>query len=237
MRYEGPTVPTPDHSVPADPADPADATEAADATARSEMPTWPVEAERRRRIHEVRPIPSGRVREAVFGLSLVGNFVLLTSVLGVLALIQMGFFAQGDASRQSATGLGLSNPTASSSPFPSTSPSPSPSSTPTALQVTPSSVQLSCASGQRTQVVTLQNTGPMAVQWHATVSSQKVGVAVSPQQGELAAGGNISIQVQTTTKSTGPQGGAGQQGVITFMSTNPDGSQPAQLSYTTVGCH
>ncbi len=228
MRYEGPTVPTPDHSAPA---------EAAEATARSEMPTWPVEAERRRRLREVRPVPSGRVREAMFGLSLVGNIVLLTSLLGVLALIQMSLFAQGGASRQPTTGFGLRSPIASSSPSPSTSPSPSPSSNPTALQVTPSSVQLTCASGQHTQVVTLQNTGPMTVQWHATFSSQKAGVAVSPQQGALAVGGSITIEVQTTTKSTGPEGGSGRQGVITFTPTNLDGGQPAQLSYTTVGCH
>jgi hypothetical protein len=76
----------------------------------------------------------------------------------------------------------------------------------------------------------------MAVQWHASLSSQKAGVAVSPQQGELAEGDNISIQVQATAKSTGPQGGSGRQGVITFMPTNRDGGQPAQLSYTMVGC-
>jgi hypothetical protein len=225
MRYEGSTVPTADHSAHADPAD------AADATARSEMPTWPVEAERHRRMREVRPVPNGRIREAVFGLSLVGNVVLLTSLLGVLALIQMSFFAQGGSSRQPATGFGLSSPTASSSP------SPSPSSNPKALQVTPGSVQLTCVSGQRAQVVTLQNTGPMTVQWRATFSTQKPGVAVSPQQGELAAGGSIPIEVQTMTKSTGPQGGSGRQGVITLMPTNLDGGQPAQLSYTTVGCH
>jgi hypothetical protein len=228
MRYEGSTVPTPDHSAP---ADAADAAEAAEAIARSEAPTWPVEAERRRRIREARPVPSGRMREAAFSLSLVGNVILLTSLLGVLALIQMSFFAHGAVAKQPTTGFGLSGPTANSIP------SPSPSSNPTALQVTPGKVQLTCASEQRTQVVTLQNTGSIVVQWHATFSPEKSGVAVSPQQGELAVGGNIPIQVQTTTKSTGPQRGSGRQGVITFMPTNWDGGQPAQLSYTTVGCH
>jgi hypothetical protein len=195
------------------------------------MPTWPAEAERRRRIREARPIPSGRMREAMFGLSVVGNVVLLTSLLGVLALIQMGFFAQGGVAKEPTTGFGLSSPPASSSP------SPSPSSNPTALQVAPSSVQLTCASGQRTQVVTLQNTGSITVQWRATFSTQKPGVTVSPQQGALAAGGSIPIEVQTTTKSTGPEGGSGRQGVITFTPTTSDGGQPARLTYTTVGCH
>jgi hypothetical protein len=105
------------------------------------------------------------------------------------------------------------------------------------LQVTPSSVQLTCASGQRAQVVTLQNSGSMMVQWRATFSTPRPGVAVSPQQGELAAGDTVSIQVQSTTKSTGPHGVSGQQGMISFTPTNLDGGQPVQLSYTTVGCH
>jgi len=169
------------------------------------------------------------VRAALFGLSLVGNVVLLASLLGVLALIQVGLFVQDGASRQPTTGVALGSPSALSSP------SPSPNAS--ALQVTPSSVQLTCTSDQRGQVVTLQNTGAVTVQWQATFSTQKPGVAISPQQGELAAGDSMSIQVQNTTKSTGPQGVAGRQGVISFMPTNLDGGQPAQLSYTTVGCH
>jgi len=225
MRYEGPTVPTPERPAQADPADPADA------TARSEMPTWPVEAERRRRMHAAEHVPSGRMRETMFGLSLVGNVVLLASVLGVLAFIQLGLFAQGGASRQPTTNFTLSSPSATMT----ASPSPSPDAA--ALQVTPSSVRLSCAGDQRTQVVTLQNSGAMTVQWRATFSMQKPGVTVSPQQGELAAGDSMSIQVQTTTKSTGPQSGSGRQGMISFMPTNLDSGQPAELSYTTVGCH
>jgi hypothetical protein len=195
------------------------------------MPTWPVEAERRRRMHKVEHIPSGRLREAMFGLSLVGNVVLLAGVLGVLAFIQMGLFAQGGATRQPTTAFTLRSPSATMT----ASPSPSPDAV--ALQVTPSSVRLSCASDQRTQVVTMQNSGAMTVQWRATFSIQKPGVTVSPQQGELAAGDSMSIQVQATTKSTGPQGGSGRQGIISFAPTNLDSGQLAQLSYTTVGCH
>jgi hypothetical protein len=228
MRYEGPTVPTPDRQALADPADPANP---ADAAARSEMPTWPVEAERRRRMHDAEHVRSGRMREAMFGLSLVGNVVLFASLLGVLALIQMSLFAQGGASRPPTTNFTLSSPSATMTA------SPSPSLDAAALQVTPSSVRLTCAGDQRAQVVTMQNSGAMTVQWRATFSSQKPGVTVSPQQGELAAGDSMSIQVQTTTKSTGPQGSSGRQGIISFAPTNLDSGQPAQLSYTTVGCH
>jgi hypothetical protein len=189
------------------------------------MPTWPLEAERRRRRHEAEHVPSGHLREAVFGLSLVGNVVLLASVLGVLALIQMGLYAQGGTTRQPTTTFTLSSPSATMTV------SPSPSLDATALQVTPSSVRLSCAGDQRTQVVTLQNSGAMTVQWRATFSIQKPGVTVSPQQGELAAGDSMSVQVQNTAKSTG------RHGMISFIPTNLDSGQPAQLSFTTVGCH
>jgi hypothetical protein len=182
-------------------------------------------------MHDAEHIRSGCLREALFGLSLVGNVVLLVTLLSVLALIQMGLYAQGGASRQPTTNFTLSSPSATMT----ASPSPGPDAA--ALRVTPSSVRLSCAGDQRTQVVTMQNSGAMTVQWRATFSIQKPGVTVSPQQGEVAAGDSISIQVQTTTKSSGPGGGAGRQGMISFAPTNPDSGQPAQLSYTTVGCH
>jgi hypothetical protein len=192
------------------------------------MPTWPVEAERRRRTHDAERVPNERIREAAFGLSLVANVVLLASVLGVLAFIQMGLFAQGRASAQPTTNFTVSSP----SDTMTASPSPSPDAA--TLQVTPSSVQLTCAGDQSTQVVTLQNSGAMTVQWRATFSLQKPGVTVSPQQGELAAADTVAIQVQ---QSTGPHGGSSGQGVISFTPTTPDGGQPAQLAYTIAGCH
>jgi hypothetical protein len=115
------------------------------------------------------------------------------------------------------------------------------------LQVTPSSVQLTCVSGQRTQFVTLQNSGSTKVRWQATFSlpAQQAGVTLTPHDGELAAGGSIPIQLVNTTRSGGSQGASGRQGVITFAATPADNSQgasadpgsPAKLSYTTVGCH
>jgi hypothetical protein len=224
MRNEGPTVPTPNNAASTAPA--ADA-------ARSEMPTWPVEAERRRRLRDARPASGERPRAVLLGLSLVANIVLLASLLGVLTLTQAGFFVQGAASGQSPTGQTLSSTLALASPSPSPSPTPNVSS----LQVTPVSVRLTCTSDQRSQVVTLQNTGSSTAQWRATFSSQMPGVSVSPQQGELAAGESASIQVQNTTRSTGPQGSSGRQGVITFASSSADSGQAAQLTYATVGCH
>jgi hypothetical protein len=85
--------------------------------------------------------------------------------------------------------------------------------------------------------VTLQNTGSVSMQWRATFSTQQAGVAVSPQQGELAAADSVAIQVQMTTRSHGSHGGSSQQGVISFTPTTPDGGQPAQLTYTTAGCN
>jgi hypothetical protein len=85
-------------------------------------------------MHAADHVPSGRLREAVFGLSLVGNVILLASVLGVLAFIQMGLFAHGRASRQPTTAFTLRSPSATMT----ASPSPSPDGA--ALQVTPSGV-------------------------------------------------------------------------------------------------
>jgi hypothetical protein len=180
-------------------------------------------------MRDVRHVPSGRLPAALLGLSLVANVVLLASVLSMLALIQAGYFAQGGVARQLSTGVPLSSPSALSSP------SPSPDTL--TLQVTPSTVQLSCAGDQSTQVVTLQNTGSVSVQWRATFSTQQAGVAVSPEQGELAAADTVPIQVQMTTQSRGSHGGSSGQGVISFTPTIPDGGQPAQLTYTTAGCH
>jgi hypothetical protein len=218
MRREGPTVPNLGRNEP-------DAS--ADSHARSEMPTWPVETERRRRVREAQQTHSGGVSAVAFGLSLGANVVLLVGVLGLLALIQAGVFASGGVLGRSTAGQALSATTATSSP----SSSPSPNAV--WLQLAPSSVQLGCASGQRTQFVTLQNTGPAKVRWQATFSvpTQKAGVAVSPQQGELVTGGSIAIQLQNTSRSSG------QQGVINFAPTTPDAGPPASLAYTTAGCH
>jgi hypothetical protein len=151
----------------------------------------------------------------------------------------------GGAFGSSTRGSALSSPSATSNA------TPSPSATTASLQVAPSSVQLGCVSGQRTQYVTLQNTGSAKVNWQATfsVSAQQAGVTVSPLRGQLAAGGSIPIQLQNTTRSNGSQGASGRQGVITFAPAASDDNQnatpgatpaagsSASLSYTTVGCH
>jgi hypothetical protein len=234
MRQDGPPVPHLGRHAPG---------ASAESPPRSETLIWPRADDRRPRAPESRRAPemnearSGSVSALAFGVSLGANLVLLVALAVLLLLAQAGNFSSGGAVGSSTRGVTLGSPTAI----------PSASASAAALQVAPSSVQLGCASGQRTQYVTLRNTGAAKAQWQATFSvpAEQAGVAVSPQRGELAAGGSIPIQLQNTTRSSGSQGVAGRQGVITFAPTAPDESQDAgpdaglsaRLSYTTVGCH
>ncbi len=229
MRQDGPTIP---HLSRQDP----------DASTASQMDgeklIWPRADDRKRRPVEFKEAPSGYVSSLVFGVSLGANVALLAALVGVLLLVWAGVFSSG-AFGSSAHGTTLKTPIATSSLTPSLTPSPSPSAA--ALQVTPNSVQLRCDSGQKTQYVTLQNTGPAKVSWQATfsTSTQQAGVTISPQRGQLAAGGSAPIQLQNATRSSG------RQGVITFAPVASEDSQDATpttgaavtLSYTTVGCH
>jgi hypothetical protein len=162
--------------------------------------------------------------------------VLLVALIGFLLLAQAGAFSSGGAFGRATSGPPIGSSTTTASP--ASSPSPGAGW----LQITPSSVQLGCVSGQRTQFATLQNSGPEKAQWKATfsVSAQQAGVAISPSQGTLAAGDSVSIQIQNTTRSNGPQGAHSRQGVISFTPTTTDAGAeagaPATLAYTTVGC-
>jgi len=229
VRQDGPTVPNLRRQEPG---------ASTDAQARGEKLIWPRADERRRQI-EIRETPSGYVSTLAFGISLGANIVLFVALVGLLLFAQAGAFSSGGFFGPSTRGSALSSPTATSNS--------TPSATAASLQIAPSSVQLGCASGQRTQFVTLQNTGSAKVNWQATFSApaQQAGVAVSPQRGQLAAGGSIPIQLQNTTRSNGSQGVSGRQGVITFTPTasdndnqdaGPDAGSSASLSYTTVGC-
>jgi hypothetical protein len=218
MQHDGPPLPHLGRDEPGASADPH---------ARSEAPTWPGADERRKRVLESRQTHSGYVSALAFGISLGANIVLLVGLLGVVLLSQAGVFSSGGAFGQSTPGHALSSPIVTSTP--ASSPSPNAGW----LQIAPSSVQMGCESGQRTQFVTLQNNGPTKVRWQATfsLSAQKAGVALTPQQGELAAGGSIPLKLENTTRSTG------QQGVIGFAPTTPEAGPPVSLTYTTVGCH
>jgi hypothetical protein len=234
MRQDGPPVPHLGRHEPG---------ASAESQPRSETLIWPRADDRRqrapesRRAPEMNEAPSGSVSALAFGVSLGANLVLLVALAALLLLAQAGTFSSGSALGSSTRGMTLGSPTAI----------PSASATAAALQVAPGSVQLGCASGQRTQYVTLRNTGAAKAQWQATFSvpAEQAGVGISPQQGELAAGGSIAIQLQNTTRSSGSQGISGRQGVITFaptasedsQDTGPDLGSSARLSYTTVGCH
>jgi hypothetical protein len=232
VRHDGPTIPNLSRQ---EPGAPAEAT--ADAQERNEKLIWPGGNGRRQHPIEIKETPGGYVSALAFGISLGANIVLFVALVGLLLFAQAGAFASGSAFGPSTHGSALGSPTATANT------TPSPSATTASLQVMPSSVQLGCDSGQRTQYVTLQNTGSAKVNWQATFSAptQQAGVTVSPLHGQLAAGGSIPIQLQNTTRSNGSQGGSGRQGVITFTQTasdeNQDTGKSASLSYTTVGCH
>jgi hypothetical protein len=232
MRQDGPTIPNLSRQ---------ETGASADAQASGEKLIWPGGNERRRQQIEIKETPGGYVSALAFGISLGANIVLLLALVGLLTLAQAGAFSSGGAFGSSTRGAALGSPSATSNS------TPSPSATTASLQIAPSSVQLGCVSGQRTQYVTLQNTGSTKVNWQATfsVSAQQAGVTVSPLRGQLAAGGSVPIQLQNTTRSNGSQGASGRQGVITFTPAASDDNQDAtpvagssaSLSYTTVGCH
>jgi hypothetical protein len=234
VRHEGPTIPNLSRQ---EPRAPAEAT--AGAQTRNEKLIWPGGNGRRQRPIEIRETPGGYVSALAFGISLGANIVLFVALVGLLLFAQAGAFSSGGAFGPSTPGSALSSPTATSDA--------TPSATTASLQVAPSSVQLGCVSGQRTQYVTLKNTGSAKVNWQATFSvpTQQAGASVSPLRGQLAAGGSIPIQLQNTTRANGSQGSSGRQGVITFAPTASEDNQdvgldagsPARLSYTTVGCH
>jgi hypothetical protein len=228
MRQDGPTIPNLTQQEPGASTSPH---------ADGEKLIWPGADDRKQRPVELKEIPTGHVSALVFGISLGANVVLLVALAGVLLLAQAGIFSSAGALGSSTRGATLGTPTATSSL--------TPSPTTAALQIAPSSVHLGCDSGQKTQYVTLQNTGSTKVSWQATfsVSTQQAGVFMSPLRGQLAAGGSVPIQLQNTTRATGPQGASGRQGVITFtpvvsedgQNTSPN-TGAATLSYTTVGC-
>jgi hypothetical protein len=114
----------------------------------------------------------------------------------------------------------------------STSPSPSVTSGAGWLQVTPTSVQLGCDSGQQSQVVVLANTGQESVQWQAelSVASDQAGVSISPRHGTLRPGTSIAIHLQNASN------GESRQGVVSFTTDAPAAGTPPTLTYTTTAC-
>jgi len=168
---------------------------------------------------------------------------LLIGLLALLLLNQSGIIAWVGASGStgpSTSGAVLSTGTTLPSPTATSSATATSSVIPLSgwLQVTPSSVQLGCDGDQRTQVVVLANTGPEDVHWQATVFGfgDRVGVTVTPNEGDLDAGNSASVQVQNTTSTSGSHGGSSRQGVIRFAAESADAGTPASLNYTSQRC-
>lgn len=232
MQRDGPTPPNLGRfASPSGAADQPDTT-APDRYDLSGAPTWPGVGAAGRRGRASRQIPSGYVSATAFGVSLGTNVALLISLIALFLLGHFGALSPGGGAGPSASALASGSPTATLTPAASLTPSTG------WLQAQPGSVQLSCDGDQRTQHVLLQNNGPANVTWQATftVPAGQAGVSVTPQQGQLAAGANISLQIQNTTHATGQQGSSGKQGVINFASASPDAGPPASVSYTTTGC-
>jgi hypothetical protein len=192
-------------------------------------PTWPTGDERPPRAARGSDRwPRGYVSALALGASLAANVVLLLSLLAVLLLGHASLGAAGGPTGSPVTGAALSSPTAATSATPLSG----------GLQVTPSSVHLGCASGQRTQFVLLLNTGPQRVQWQATVASttDQAGLTLSPDHGRLNAGASQPIQLQNTAQPSDSGSGASQQGVIHFAVSSADTGQATSLSYTVMIC-
>lgn len=232
MQQSGPDLPNLGRYAP-DAADESDAS--ADLYEASRTPTWPGARDRPQHQHalESGQAPRGYVSATAFGISLGANVVLLASLLTLLLLNHAGISSLGGGGGQTAPGQTLGSPTVTS--HPTVSPSPGTGW----LQVAPSSVQLGCDSDQHTQTVVLRNTGSESVKWQAafSVPVEQAGVTVSPQEGELAAGASMPLQLQNTTRTSGRQGTSGRTGVVSFTPTTPDAGASASLTYTTVGCH
>jgi len=192
------------------------------------MPAWPemntgMDAQRQRYSAGVaRPTTLA----AILAVSIGANVALIAALLAVVVLARAGYFAP---SPQGGTGSGISVISTTT-----TTPAPSPSATPAAggLQVTPTSVQLGCDSGEQSQVVVLSNSGSENVDWVVQVSggSDEAGVSISPRHGTLRPGTSIAIRLQNTSN------GDGRQGVITFNTNAQAGGSLPTLNYTTAGC-
>jgi hypothetical protein len=219
-----PTVPIQGWYEPDVPAEPG---------ALGNMPTWPPSGERGLRFPGRDRLPSGYTSAMVLGISLGANVVLLIGLIALLLLGHTGFFAPSGSSGQPS--LRGSNSASANSSLTATASSVSRSSW---LQVTPSSVQIGCGSGQKTQFAVLENTGPENVQWQANlaVPANQAGVAISPSHGDLAAGASVSLQIRNTTDSDGSQGASSQRGVILFEPTSTDAGSPPSINYTITGC-
>jgi hypothetical protein len=199
--------------------EPVDAT---DPNAFSEAPTWPPAGER--------PLPPLRPdRSPLLWLSLGAIGVVVISLLGGLLLNQLGVFTPRGATGSPGPTSAHSSPTATTSPGPLAG----------GLQVTPSSVRLGCDGDERTQEVVLVNAGPADVEWQAVVATaaDRAGIAITPNQGDLDAGDNLSVQLENTTQSSDSEGSSHREGVIRFVPASADAGAVASLSYRLDLCH
>jgi hypothetical protein len=155
----------------------------------------------------------------------VGANVLLLGLLCSLLLARAGVVSPRSPAARSAPGASVP-----SVAFSSASPTPAPGW----LRVTPTMVQLGCGESQQTQVAVLANAGPQSVRWQVEfgVPTEQAGVAVSPSDGNLAAGASVALQIQLHNQSQA----AGQQGIMHFAPQTSAAGPAPSLSYTSMSC-
>ena len=224
MQDDAPTLPPRIRYEPVDATDP----DAVDPIAFSEAPTWPPAGER--------PYPPRRpARSSLLGMSLGAIGVVVIGLLSGLLLNQLGMFASRGATSSPGPTSGLSSPTTLLSPTVTTSAS----SLAGGLQVTPSNVRLGCDGDERTQEVVLVNGGAADVEWQAIVdtAADRAGIAITPNQGDLDAGGDVSVQLENTTQSSDSGGSSHREGVIRFVPASADAGEVASLNYRLDLCH
>jgi hypothetical protein len=197
-------------------------------SAHSDAPTWPPAGARP-------PRPLGPDRSPLLWLSLGATGMAVMGLLGILLFNRLGVFTPRGTLGSPGPTSALSGSTSLPSPTATTSPGPLAGG----LQVSPSGLRLGCDGDQRTQQVILVNAGPTDVMWQAVVAAaaDRAGIAITPNQGALAAGASVSVVLENTTWSSTSDGSSHQEGMISFVPASAPAGAPASLSYRLDLCH
>jgi hypothetical protein len=190
------------------------------------VPTWPTAP----RLPAVSGLAHGGGQPLLLFVSLVLNGVLFACFVFALVLARAGVLGppggSGELGSHTGTpGIALGTPTATMSPTPGAG----------QLEVDPSSVDLSCNSGQSTQYVVLRNPGSESVSWQVQYpsSQDQANVSVNPSSSQLRAGGSVSLLIALRHR---PTNGDGTIRFIDGSSDNGSGDALATLSYSISGC-
>jgi hypothetical protein len=190
------------------------------------VPTWPTAP----RMPAVSGLSNLGGQPLLLFFSLVLNGVLFACFVFALVLARAGVLGPPGGSgelgnRTGTSGLVLGTPTATTSPTPGAG----------QLEVDPSSIDLSCNSGQQSQFVVLRNPGTESVSWSVQYpsSQDQSNVTVNPSSSDIRAGGSVSIQIQLRRRATN---GDGSIRFNTGSNDNSSSDSLTSLSYSITGC-